>query len=130
MSFPAMQTSHLSPFERNIFADVLRCREMKRREKVTTRLDHRCTFYVIARNREWFMEFVRQSGLKLQQCKYISVVERGNGIDFSSTLKELVVISGWLEGRVGDEIFLEECFQTISRYCLQKRIHQPLKWTL
>lgn len=86
-------------------------------------------WYVLARSREWFLEYVRvvHAG-NLLACNYISTVEQMRGLGFTSPLRELVCVDGWQTGRVDDEEFVSEAHRLIARYCLEKRVHTVPTW--
>lgn len=80
-------------------------------------------YYVLARSQQDFLVWVKGLGgkVKLQDCNYIGTIAGMQGLCFASPEVELVALSGYFEGK-GEE-FLQEACRMISRYCLDKRLH-------
>lgn len=83
--------------------------------------------YVVARNNEHFIEYMRQTGKKLQDCKSVVMPEQCKGIGFTSPVDELVVLSNWW--RKGETEWNDEVCRLIARYCRDKRVHEAPSFT-
>lgn len=80
-------------------------------------------YYVLARSQQDFLVWVKglDGKVKLQDCNYIGTIAGMQGLCFASPEVELVALPKYFEGK-GDEFF-QEAARLISKYCLDKRVH-------
>lgn len=83
--------------------------------------------YVVAPNTDYFMQYVKVVKKNLQDCKPVTSVEGCRGLGFTSPLDELVVLSGWEQGK--DIGWIDAVHHLISRYCQDKRVHDVPRYT-
>lgn len=77
-------------------------------------------YYVLARHRVQFTQWVKEKGKKMAECKFLENVMDMTEADFKLTSRELVVIVGWAEGRKRDEI--DAGRGVINRYCRDRSV--------
>lgn len=82
--------------------------------------------YVVSCSTEQFVEYMRQTGKKLQDCKSLTMPEQCRGIDFTSPLNELVVLNEWW--RKGESEWNDEVCRLVARYCRDKRVHEAPRY--
>lgn len=85
-------------------------------------------YYVLALNQRSFIEWVKREKKNLQACTYCGVESGMVGINFTNPEIEMVVISGWADGK--GQNFLEAGSTMIAHYCQDKRVHEYPKYVL
>lgn len=79
-------------------------------------------WWVVCASEPHFLRFVREAGLRLSDCNYISAGFEPRGLGFSNPAVELVVLDGWWNRNDAD--YDEIVYWLKSRYCQDRRVHE------